>query len=111
MDWKAYLKDSGGAIRELRQAQTDMASGFSALHDAGMENGALDVKTKELMALSIGVIKQCLDCIGFHVKAAIRAGATREEVAEAISVAIVMGGGPAMMYGAKALDAYDQLSA
>lgn len=111
MDWKAYLKDSGMAIRELRQAQGDMAQGFSALHDGGLKEGALDVKTKELIALSIGVSKQCLDCIGFHVKAAIRAGATRDEVAEAISVAVVMGGGPQMMYGAKALQAFDQLSA
>lgn len=111
MDWKTYLKDAGGAIRELRQVQGGMAQGFSALHDSGMEAGALDAKTKELMALSIGIAKQCLDCIGFHVKAAIREGATREEVAEAISVAVVMGGGPQMMYGAKALEAFDQLSA
>lgn len=111
MDWKAYLSDSTKAIMSYRKAEPELAKGFSALHDGGMDGGAVDVKTKELIALAIGVNKQCLDCIGFHVKAAIRAGATREEVAGAISVAVVMGGGPAMMYGSKALDAYDQLSA
>lgn len=110
MDWKSYLSDSTGAVMAFRKAQPETAKGFSALHDAGMADGAIDAKTKELIALSIGVSKQCLDCIGFHVKAAIRAGATREEVVEAVSVAIVMGGGPQMMYGAKAVEAFDQLS-
>lgn len=111
MDWKTYLRDSGAAIKEFRGTQSETAQGFGALHDAAMAEGALDVKTKELIALSIGISQQCLDCIGFHVKAAIRAGATREEVAETISVAVLMGGGPKMMYGAKALEAFDQLSA
>lgn len=110
MDWNDHLKDQTGKIIALRKAQPALATGFSALHDGGMEAGALDVKTKELIALSIGISTRCLDCIGFHVKAAIRAGATRDEVAEAASVAVVMGGGPAMMYAAKALDAYDALS-
>lgn len=110
MDWDGYLKDQTGKIRELRKAQPGLASGFSALHNGALEAGALDLKTKELIALTIGVSTRCMDCIGFHVKAAIRAGASRDEVAEAISVAVLMGGGPAMMYGAKALDAYDALS-
>ena len=75
-----------------------------------MGDGALSVKQKELIALSIGIVKQCTDCIGFHVQAAMKAGATRSEIAETISVAIMMGGGPAYMYGARALEAYDQFA-
>ena len=63
------------------------------------------------MCLAIGIIRQCNDCIGFHVKAAVAAGATRDEIAETITVTMYMGGGPAYMYGAKALDAFDQLTA
>ncbi|SFL02764.1 alkylhydroperoxidase AhpD family core domain-containing protein [Loktanella salsilacus] len=62
------------------------------------------------MCIAIGIAKQCDDCIGFHVKAAIAAGVTREEIAETISVAMYMGGGPSFMYGARALEAFDQMS-
>lgn len=110
MDWKTYLKDATPDIVSYRKAQPGTAKGFSALHDAALEPGALDVKQKELIALSIGIATHCLDCIGFHCRAAIRAGATREEVAETISVAVMMGGGPSMMYGAKAMACFDQLS-
>ena len=109
-DWIAELDISNANLTKLRQLQPDTAKGFTALHRGAMQEGALGVKEKELIALSIGIAKQCVDCIGFHIKAAIRAGATRDEVAETISVAIMMGGGPSFMYGAKALEAFDQLS-
>lgn len=110
MDWNQYLSDSGRAISAFRKAQPETAKGFTALHHSAMADSALDEKTKEFIALSIGISKQCLDCIGFHMKALIKLGATRDEVSAAISVAVLMGGGPSMMYGAKALEAFDQLS-
>ena len=75
------------------------------------ETGVLDAKTKELVALAISVADRCDPCIGFHVEALVKAGASREEVADVLSVCIQMGGGPSLMYSAKALEAFDQLSA
>ena len=109
MDWKDYLDNTNAALAKLRGVQPAAAEGFSGLHHAGMAAGSMSVREKELVALGIGISKQCLDCIGFHVRAAAKAGATREDIAETVSVAVVMGGGPAFMYGSKALDAYDQL--
>ena len=109
MDWKTTIAESNANLEAYRAVAPETAKGFSALHHAAMAEGALDVKSKELIALGIGIAKQCIDCIGFHVIAAKKAGASREDIAETVSVAIMMGGGPSFMYGAKALDAYDQL--
>jgi AhpD family alkylhydroperoxidase len=84
-------------------------TGFARLHKKAMEDGALSTKTKELMALAIGIAVQCEGCIAYHVHDAVAAGATRQEVLETIGVAIMMGGGPASMYAAHALDAVEQL--
>ncbi|MGB0967689.1 MAG: carboxymuconolactone decarboxylase family protein [Halocynthiibacter sp.] len=110
MDWKAALSHTASLLKPMRAEQADTAKGFHALHEAAFEKGTLDTKQKELIALAIGISKQCNDCIGFHVKAAIRAGATRDEVAEMVNVCVLMNGGPGYMYGAKAMEAYDQLS-
>lgn len=111
MDWKSELAEAGNNIEKYRNAQSTASEGFTAMHRAAMAPGALDTKQKELIALAIGISKQCIDCIGFHVQAAIKVGTTREEIAEVISVAMMMGGGPAYMYGVKALEAFDQLTA
>lgn len=110
MDWKDYLAESSATIAAYRKASPDTAAGFTALHKAALSPGALSVREKELQALAIGVAQRCLDCIGFHVQAAAKAGASREDVVETISVAVMMGGGPAYMYGVKALAAFDELS-
>jgi AhpD family alkylhydroperoxidase len=109
MDWKAYLNNTKNQIRNLNKAIPETASGFQTLSAAVKDSGVLDVKTKELIALGIAIADRCTDCIGFHVSALSRAGGTREEVADVVAMAIQMGGGPALMYGAKALDAWDQL--
>ena len=83
-------------------------TGFARLHKKAVEDGALSAKTKELMALAIGVAVRCEGCIAYHVHDAIKAGATRQELLETIGVAIMMGGGPALMYAAHALDAIEQ---
>src|SRR6056297_492081 len=110
MNWKATLAHTNTILTPLRKEYADNAKGFHALHNAALAEGALGTKEKELIALAIGISKQCNDCIGFHVKAAIRAGATREEVAETVNVCVLMNGGPGYMYGAKAIEAFDQLS-
>ncbi|SMX32129.1 carboxymuconolactone decarboxylase family protein [Octadecabacter ascidiaceicola] len=110
MDWKETLAHTGSILKPMRAEQADTAKGFGALHNAALAEGAVSTKHKELIALAIGISKQCNDCIGFHVKAAIRAGATRDEIAETVNVVVLMNGGPGYMYGAKAMEAYDQLS-
>ncbi len=110
MNWTEFLADTNSQLSALRRAIPGAAGGFAQLAQAACAPGALDPKTKELIALAIGVATQCDGCIGFHVKAAIRHGATRAEVAETVAMCIYMGGGPSMMYGAKALAAFDELA-
>ena len=81
---------------------------FSALAQAATKDGALDKKTKELMALALGVAAHCDGCIGFHTEALVRLGATREEVEETLGMAVYMGGGPSLMYAADAIAAFEQ---
>jgi AhpD family alkylhydroperoxidase len=83
-------------------------SGFARLHKKAVEEGALSAKTKELMALAIGIVIGCDGCVAYHVHDAVVAGATRQEMLETIGVAILMGGGPASMYAAHAMDAVEQ---
>lgn len=110
MDFKEELAGTSRNLMKLRKAQPGLAEGFTALHKGTVFEGALSVKHKELIALAVGISRQCADCIGYHVKDAIAAGATRDEVAETVGVAVMMGGGPSYMYGARAMDAFDQLS-
>lgn len=83
-------------------------SGFARLRKKAVEDGALSAKTKELMALAISVAVRCDGCIAYHVHDAVKAGATCQEIVETIGVAILMGGGPASIYAAHALDAVEQ---
>lgn len=92
--------------RELRKQIPEVYQGFAALSGAALADGALDRKVKELMALTIGIVQGCDGCIASHAQAAARAGATREEAAEAIAVTFVMHGGPATIYGARAYTAF-----
>ena len=82
--------------------------GFGLLHKASLKPGALDSKTKELIALGIAITVRCDGCITFHVHDAMQAGASKEEVAETVSVAILMGGGPSVVYGVEAMQALSQ---
>ena len=83
-------------------------TGFARLHKKAVEPGALDAKTKELMALAISIAVHCEGCIAYHTHDAIRAGATRAELIETIGVALMMGGGPASIYAAHTMDAMEQ---
>jgi len=111
MDWIDFLDDTNRQLGRLRGQMPEASAGFAQLAKAATAPGALEPLAKELMALAIGIASHCDGCIGFHVKAALRLGATRAQVAETVAMCVYMGGGPALMYGAKALDAFDQLSA
>ena len=94
--------------RGLGTAQPSVMKAFGELHKSGAATGALDHKIKELMCLAISIVVRCDDCIAYHIHDALEAGATREELADAIGVAILMGGGPSMIYATHAIEAVDQ---
>jgi AhpD family alkylhydroperoxidase len=96
--------------RSLRSASPEVWAGFGALHQAAVADGALSGQVKELMALAIAVVKQCDGCIAYHAKAAAARGATHEEVAEALGVALLMDGGTASVYGPRAWAAFEEFS-
>jgi AhpD family alkylhydroperoxidase len=106
----AHGKDVLNALsplnRELRRAVPDVYRGFGELYKAAFAPGALDQRTKELIALAIGVVEGCDGCIASHAQAAARAGASKQEAAEAIGVTFLMNGGPATIYGPRAYDAF-----
>ncbi len=102
------------AARSLRappvHPPTEAMKAFGSLSMAATASKAIDSKTKELMALAIGVAIHCDGCVAFHTKMAHQQGATRDEVVETVALAVYMGGGPAAVYGADAVRAYDQFS-
>jgi AhpD family alkylhydroperoxidase len=107
---KGVLDELRPLHRELRRAIPDVYRSFTEFHHASFAAGALDVKTKELIALAISVIERCDGCIASHAEGAARAGATRQEAAEAIGVSFLMGGGPSTIYGPRAYAAFCEFS-
>ena len=103
---REILRELAPQSRALRQAIPDVYAGWRELHKGVFAAGALEVKAKELIALAIGVVEGCDGCIASHSQAAVRAGATRQEAAEAIGVTFLMHGGPATVHGARAYDAF-----
>jgi AhpD family alkylhydroperoxidase len=110
-DFVQIANDVIAGMGLLRQGAPDTIKAFGALSTAATASKTIDTKTKELMALAIGIVVHCDGCVAYHAKMAHQHGATREEVAETVALAIYMGGGPAAVYGGDALRAYDQLSA
>ena len=110
---KSYPKITrriSAGMKVLRQDIPDTMQGFSTLARAATKAGALNTKTKELIALAIGIATRCDGCIGFHMDALVKLGATRAEVQETLGMAVYMGGGPSVMYAADAMLAYEQFS-
>jgi len=105
------VKELGTSGMDLRKRIPDVYAGFSEMHKASMADGALDRVTKELIALAISVTEQCDGCIASHARGAARKGATEEQVAEAIGVAIMLSGGPGTAYGPRAWDAFKEFVA
>ena len=108
-DFKELTHGVSGSLRKFRADLPDVMKGFGALAQSALQDGVLDHKTKEPIALCLGVAGHCDACTGFHMQALVKAGATRAEIEEALAVAIYMGGGPSLMYAADALSAFEQL--
>ena len=107
---KSVLEELGPLHRELRHAISEVYKGFGEFHHAAFAAGAMDAKTKELIAFAIAVAERCDGCIAYHARNSVRAGASRQEVAEMLAVAVQMGGGPAMVHAADALKAFDEFA-
>ena len=107
-NYPEIVRDISANLKILRNDIGPTMQGFSDMAKAATQAGILDRKTKELIALSIGVATHCDGCIGFHTEALVKLGASRAEVEEALGMAIYMGGGPALMYAADAMGAFDQ---
>lgn len=110
-DFPARHREVSAGLRELAGANPGAMDGFLRLHRSATAAGALDAKHKELMALAISIAVRCDGCIAYHVHDAVEAGASRDEIAETVGVAVLMGGGPAAVYGTEAMTAFDQFSA
>lgn len=108
--FKSLTQNISANLAHLHKTQAGVMKGFGEMGRAAMAGGAIDPKTKELIALAVGVAARCDGCIGFHTKALARLGATTEEVHEALGVAIYMGGGPVAMYAANAVAAFNEFA-
>lgn len=106
--YKQITQDINQALVAFRKEAGGTMAGFGAMASAAMAPGVLSELHKELIALAIGIATRCDGCIGFHVKALIRLGVTREQLNETLAVAVYMGGGPSLMYAADALRAYEE---
>lgn len=103
-DASEKLKDAQRRIGTLAKASPELFGGFARVSKVAATSGTFTAAQKELLAVAIAVSKGCEDCILYHVDAALRHGAKEAELVEALEVAVEMGGGPAVMYGAKALE-------
>jgi AhpD family alkylhydroperoxidase len=110
-DWPELAKALSADLRNLRIGAPDVMKAFSTMATTAGAPGALDARTKELIALAVSVAVRGDDCIAFHAKAAAQRGATREEIMETLGMAIYMGAGPSVMYASHALAAFDQFAA
>lgn len=109
-DFKEITRSIGAYSHEMRKESPEVMKAFGVLAKAASAPGVVDAKTKEFVALAIGVTQHCDGCIGFHAKTLVDLGATRAEVAEILGTCVYMGGGPALMYAADALRAFDQFA-
>ena len=111
MDWNQYHKEIGGRVGELGKFSPDTLRGYQTLNAANSKTTKLGEKTRQLISLAVAVTTRCDGCIVFHTDAALKAGATREEISEALGVAVSMNAGAALIYSARVLDAVEAKSA
>lgn len=109
-NWPEMATNLAPAVRELHKSAPAVMKAFREMGAAAHGEGALDAKTKELLAVAIAVALRCDPCITYHVEGARKHGASREEIAETMGLAVYMGAGPSAMYAAQALEAFDQYS-
>jgi len=108
--YKELTEELNIYLAKFRKEMPDVMSGFSSMAQSATKDAVLSKKTKELIALALGVASRCDGCIGFHVKALVKLGASREEVMETLGMAVYMGGGPSLMYAAEAIKAFEEFS-
>jgi AhpD family alkylhydroperoxidase len=111
LDWNEYHKQIGTTLAELMKLSPDTVRGYQTLSVANAKTGKLDAKTRELISLAVAVTTHCDGCIVVHTDAALKAGATKEEIAEALGVAVAMNAGTALIYSTRVLDAVNAKSA
>lgn len=106
--FKTITQDISKSLTQFRKEAVAPMAGFDAMAKSAMAEGVLSALNKELIATAIAVSTRCDGCIGFHVRALVRMGATREQVNEMLAVAVYMGGGPSLMYAAEVLSAFEE---
>ncbi len=106
LDWNDYRKQLAAGVADMAKLSPDTVRGYAQISGAGAKTAHLDARTRELIALAVAVTRQCDGCITVHVDAAVKQGATREQVMEALGVAIGMNAGAALVYAARVMDAY-----
>ncbi len=109
-DHAGLIQNINEGLLPLRKAQPEALQAFGQLARVAMLEGSIRAKHKELMALAIGITQHCSGCIGFHVKALLKLQCTRAELEEMLSVCVYMGGGPALMYAAETVKAWDAMA-
>ena len=110
MSYKQKTADIRAELRVLHKLNPDTAKGFQALSAGAMADGTLDKNSREFVALAIAVTQRCEPCITLHIEALMKAGGTREELGSVLAMCVQMGGGPALMYAAHALAAWDEFA-
>lgn len=110
LDWNGYQKELGGKIAELAKLSPDTLKGYQTLSAANSQSSRLGEKTRQLISLAVAVTTRCDGCITFHTDAALKAGASREEISEALGVAVAMNAGAALIYSTRVLDAVEAKS-
>ena len=105
LDWNAYQKQIGATLGELAKLSPDTVRGYQTLSAANSKTGKLDEKTRQLISLACAVTTRCDGCIVFHTDAALKAGATKEEISESLGVAVAMNAGAALIFSTRVLDA------
>ena len=106
--YRDLTQSISAGLSTLRTSTPEVLKSFNDLGKSATASGVLDAKTKELIALALSVAARCDPCIGFHAKALVKLGATRQEVDETLGVTTYMGGGPSLMYAANAIAAFEE---
>jgi AhpD family alkylhydroperoxidase len=107
LDWNAYQRQLMTTIGQIAHSSPDITRGYQTLSGAAAKTGHFDAKTRELIALAVAVTLRCDGCITFHTDAAVKAGATKEELVEVLGVAISVNAGAALVYSSRTIDAFD----
>jgi len=110
INYPEHFEHTKDGMTKLGKRIPGVMDAFGKMHHKAAADGALSTKIKELIALSIAVTVRCDGCIAYHVHDALEAGATPDEIAETIGVAVLMGGGPSVVYGSQALEALEQFT-